>query len=343
MRRFLIVLIVFLFPSCIVFAQSLEALFYVVDSEESVQSFKENLAAIKIVAPQTYDVDDRGILRGSVDSRIRDLAKAHGIMVLPLVINPKFDQALIHKLLLDPTAQSLAVNYMIEECKRFGYAGFQFDFENIHVTDKDVLNRFYRYAADAFHHNGLILSIAVVPRTSDFAGATEYSKWIYENWRGVYDYKTLAQAGDFISLMTYDQHTGHTPPGPVAGLPWMEKALRFTLQTVPPEKISLGVPLYSEYWYPHVQGEEVHSSGRDISYTQAAGMAERFKAPLKWDDVENGWWTVFERDDVNEYLFVEDTRAFQAMIGLAKKYKVRGFSAWRIGQEDPRIWKVLTQ
>ena len=41
----------------------------------------------------------------------------------------------------------------------------------------------------------------------------------------MYDYKALADAMDFISYMTYAQHTGGSTPGPVAGYAWMEEAL----------------------------------------------------------------------------------------------------------------------
>ena len=44
---------------------------------------------------------------------------------------------------------------------------------------------------------------------------------------------------------------------------------------------------------------------------------------------------------VNEWLFLEDVRAFKAKLDLAKEKKVRGFSVWVLGPEDERIWDVL--
>ena len=50
--------------------------------------------------------------------------------------------------------------------------------------------------------------------------------------------------------MTYAQHTGGSTAGPVAGFPWMKASLEFVLSLgVPPSKISLGIPAYSDYWY----------------------------------------------------------------------------------------------
>ena len=323
-------------------AQKMETLFYAVDTEASLSNFQRHVDAISIIAPQTYSVDERGILSGAVDSRILSLAREKGVKVMPLVINPGFNQPMIHKLLFDPSAQDLAIASMIEQCRQHGFYGFQFDLENVNVADKEALTRFYRKAADAFHEKGLALSIAVVPRTSDFAGSGSYSKWIFENWRGAYDYKALAEAGDFISLMTYDQHTAHTPPGPVAGLPWMEAVIDFALKKeVPPGKISLGIPLYSDHWFPEAQGEQARSWGREISFDQAEGLAQRFAAVPEWDNREKTSFTHFERDGVYEYLFIEEARSFEAKLELVKKYNLRGLSAWRLGMEDERIWNAL--
>jgi spore germination protein YaaH len=44
---------------------------------------------------------------------------------------------------------------------------------------------------------------------------------------------------------------------------------------------------------------------------------------------------------LNEWLFLEDARSFKAKLELAKEKKVRGFSVWVLGPEDPAIWDVL--
>ena len=107
-----------------------------------------------------------------------------------------------------------------------------------------------RESAAELHRVGCSVSAAVVPRSSESLGTSNYHRWMFENWRGVYDYKALADALDFISFMTYAQHTGGSTPGPVAGYTWMEDALKYVLSLgVPPSKISLGIPAYSDWWY----------------------------------------------------------------------------------------------
>ena len=99
------------------------------------------------------------------------------------------------------------------------------------------------------HEAGLQLTIATVPNAPGYPGQGGFSKWMYTDWRGAYDIAALAKYVDLICLMTYDQHTRWTMPGPVAGWDWTVENLNYALKTVPKEKLSLGIPLYGYHWY----------------------------------------------------------------------------------------------
>jgi spore germination protein YaaH len=341
--RFIVSAAAVILLATVSFAQKIETLFYTIDNEQCFQSFEANIRSIDIVGPQCYTMDEYGTMWGSVDRRILELAKKNGVKVMPLVVNAGFDQPSFHKLLHDSTAQDRAIRSMLDACKANGFYGIQFDYENIHVTDKDAFTAFYKRTAGVLHGDGYAISIAVVPRASDHPGPTDYHKWIYEYWRGVYDYKALGEIGDFISLMTYDQHTHRTTPGPVAAIPWMEAVIKFVLKDVPPSKISLGLPFYSYRWYPSYQNNEAHVWGRSLDYLEAKGLAERFQAPFRWDDREKVHYTVYNNEGLNEYIYLEDAQSFQAKLELVKSYKFRGISVWRLGHEDPAVWQILDE
>ncbi len=100
------------------------------------------------------------------------------------------------------------------------YGGFQIDFENVNWTDRDLLSALVAETAAALHKQKLRLTIATVPNAPGYPGKSPFSHWLYANWRGSFDLKALAQSADLICLMTYDQNTRWTMPGPVAGYPW---------------------------------------------------------------------------------------------------------------------------
>ncbi len=322
-------------------AQRIEAMFYTIDNEQCFESFRSHIRSIDIVGPQSYKMDEHGDMWGSVDRRIIDLSAKNNVKVMPLVVNAGFDQPSFHKLLHDSLARARAVSNMVRVCKENRYYGIQFDYEDIHISDKDAFTDFYRQAATTLHANGYAISIAAVPRTSDDAGPTEYHKWIHEYWRGVYDYKALGEIGDFISLMTYDEHTHRTTPGPVAGIPWMEAVIQFVLKGVPPSKISLGIPFYSYRWQPSYLDNQAHVWGRSLDYAEAIGLAERYKAEWRWDDREKVSYAVYQNEFLNEYIYLEDARSLAAKLALLKKYQFRGISVWRLGHEDPEVWKQI--
>jgi spore germination protein YaaH len=166
---------------------------------------------------------------------------------------------------------------------------------------------------------------------------------MYDYWRGAYDYKALADTLDFISYMTYAQHTGGSPPGPVAGFPWVEECLKYALSLgVPPEKISLGIAGYSDWWYPaYDEKSGSRLRGSDISYTRGMEILGRAGVTPVWDDVQKAQFAQWENKGVFELAWLEDARAFAAKLELVRKYKLRGYSVWKLGDEDPRTWEVV--
>lgn len=332
-----------------VWAQSqdsaLETIFYTVDAESSYESFSAHRDQVSAVGPQTFSVDGDGVVWGTVSRQLRRQARASDTRVVPLVVNPGFDQEMVHKLLTDTSAQDRALSMMKEYAERYNFDGWQFDFENIRTTDRDRYTAFCQRASRIFEEAGLEFSIAMVPRDRDVPGPTSYHRWIYKNWRGPFDLKALADTADFLSIMTYDQHTRGTTPGPISGVPWVESIIQFALdQGVPAEKLSLGIPLYSGHWQPYYSEESGAGATRNgVTYESATRLLERHDAELRWNETQQVHHTKWMHGGVYEYLFVEDQRSFRKKLDLVRKYDLRGFSAWRLGQEDPAIWDHLEQ
>jgi len=323
----------------------MEALWYL-RGEESIQAFLAHANQIDIVSPQVFMMDSTGRIRGSVDPRVVATARAQGVKLMPLVMNPGFDQPSIHRVLNHPAARRQAVRSLAELCRVNRFDGIQFDFENFHVGDRDAFTAFAREAADSVKRAGCGLSAAVVPRLADSvgAGANSYDRWIHDNWRAAFDYKALADTLDFISYMTYAQHTGGSPPGPVAGMPWVVACLEYVLALgVPPARISLGVAGYSDWWYPtYDEKDGSRLRGSDISYKEGMDiLAKAGNLTPRWDDVQKAQVATWEEQGVFRHMWLEDARAFMAKRDLVARYGLRGFSVWLLGSEDPAVWDRL--
>ena len=90
-------------------AQRWEALWYSTDSPKSTESFLAHAGQISVVAPQVFAFDRNGGIHGKLDRRVVAAAREHGVKLVPLVMNPGFDQPTIHRILNTPTVRGRAV------------------------------------------------------------------------------------------------------------------------------------------------------------------------------------------------------------------------------------------
>ncbi len=342
LARLVLPLAPILTPGAVAAQRSPQALFYYVDREDSYNDLLKHIDRIGVLAPSVYNVDSAGVVWGDLDPRVAALARAHHVPLMPLVVNRGFDQHRLHVLLTDSAAVRRTVDAMAELCRRGAYAGIQVNFEDLAMQDRDAFTRFYRRAAEALHADGREISVAVVHRPDELAGATRYLKWLFENWRAGYDLKALADAGDFITVMTYSEHTRRMPPGPSASLPWVEQNIRYFLKFMPPEKLSLGIPTGAMHWYTsqedRIQPEAARSYSEGLSYTWAMALLERHGAKLLWSDEHQVPYAFYSNNGAWEWIFLENARSFRAKLGLVDSYHLRGYSVWVLGPEDQAMW-----
>ncbi len=324
-------------------AQTPELLAYLVDAPDALASFERQADQVSIVGPQSYRVDAHGTLTGVVPARVLAVARRHGVRIMPLVVNPGWNLELFHALVNDPTARARMIARMVALGKENGYWGWQFDFEQIHVRDREAFTRLAREAADALHAAGMTLSVAVYPDPGEPGDSTPYHAWLRAYLTDAYDLKALAGVADFLSLMTYLQHTPRTPPGPVGGVPYIERVVRRALaEGVSPDRISLGVPFFSVHWYTDWSAERKGFSwARGLDWAAATGLVRRFHGTVQWDTLEGSEAAHWERAGTREYAWIEDGRALRPKLEVQRRFGLRGISVWRIGNEDPAVWPIL--
>lgn len=321
------------------------ALFYLMETQKSVNAFVAHVDKIDMLVPTWYGVDQRGLVNGAPNDYVYAIARKHQVPVMP-IISMTTTRAGFHQLLHDEDAKARMIASMVQAGRDNGYYGFQFDFENIAWTDRDAFTLMARQAADALHKAGMKLSVAVVPNAPGHSGRGQFSKWMWEYWRGAYDLAGLAKATDLVSLMTYDQHTRWTTPGPVDGMPWMKMHLDYALTQIPKEKLSLGIATYGYRWYT---GNPVKEDGTEasnimgtyIDFDESMPLAIEQHVDVQWDAREQESWYYFYRDDMREWVFMPDAKSFQARYALVKQYDLQGFSSWVLGAEDPKVWDLL--
>jgi spore germination protein YaaH len=321
-----------------------QVLFWMSNGLNSVNSFLAHKDKIGIISPTWYQIDENGLVTGEPQPVVLKAAKEAHVTLMPLFA--LFNPDKIHKLVGDQKAQDEMNAAFVRECKENGYDGINYDIEDVMWTDRDGLSAMVKKTADVLHKEGLKVSIDVVPGAPGHAGETDFAKWIFEEWRGAYDLKALGESVDLLCLMTYDQSTHWTTPGPVGGWIWTNKNLDYALKSVPPEKLSLGIAAYGYHWYtgdPGVNKKEKtpNVTADYISAATAFSLRDTYGAKEQWDEADRTPWFYFYRDDEREWVFYTNERAFHDRYELAKEKHLEGVCSWVLGEEDPAIWASL--
>jgi spore germination protein YaaH len=307
---------------------------YYVNTDEGRAAFFAHARQIDVLSPGWYDANADGSITGYARRDIIDAAHAAGVAIIPLVVNKDVDPDVGHAILSDPARRAVLARNLVNEAKTYGYAGFQLDFEQIPWTDRDLLTALVQDCAPGFHAAGLNLSIAVIPRLPGDDASSGTLLDYFHQWSGAYDFAALAKAADFLSFMTYDEHNGVTAPGPVSGTPWMRRALEFSMQGVPPEKGTIGLPTYYHDWT---------GIGRltSSSYADAMILARTHGATPALDAVEEEMHFSYSAYGKQHELWIQSTDTLRRKLPLMYEYGLKGISVWRLGFEDPSFWNLI--
>ena len=307
---------------------------YYVNTDDGRASLFAHLGQIDVLSPAWYDANANGSITGYARRDVIDAAHANKVAIIPLVVNKDVDPGVGHAILADPNHRAVLCANLVNEAKAYGYAGFQLDFEQILWTDRDLLTEQVRDCAASFHTAGLNLSIAVIPRLPGDDSATGSLLNYFRQWSGAYDFAALAKAADFLSFMTYDEHNGVTVPGAVSGTPWMRRALDFSMQGVPPDKATIGLPTYYHDWT---------GVGRltSSSYADAMILAQQHGVTPAYDAAEEEMHFGYDAYGAHHELWIQSTDTLRRKLPLMYEYGLKGISVWRLGFEDPSFWSLI--
>jgi spore germination protein YaaH len=313
-------------------------MFYYFDDARGFESLQTHGRDITVLAPQCFAVDGDGSVHGAIPPRVREAAETAQLPIMPLLFNQGFDRATVSAMLHSKAAQERAVRAMAALAERDDDVGFQIDLENMAPADRHLFTLFVRRVAARLHENGRLLSIAVTPQFSEPKPlARHHRQTTHDEWSGAYDYRILGRYADLITLMTYDHSGRKGPPGPIAGYAWVKMAVKYAVRRVPRSKLLLGLPFYGREW---TTGGESFAS-RSLTYQSVRALIERPEIHVQWDTRWRSPWFEYSDGGAQRTVWYEDSRSLKEKLTLMKEYGLRGFAAWRLGDEGPDFWPLV--
>jgi spore germination protein YaaH len=304
--------------------------YYVYYDEDSWTTLQREIDHLDIVAPYFFHLTPNGSIK-ELDEResiVTAFIQSHNKRVIPIIQNEaKWDQ--FGESMKSATERQRIAENLAELAESKGFDGLQIDFEAVNASDKALLTDFMKAVELEFRPRGLILSQAIVARSSDAS----------TQWGGAYDFDALGKINDFVTIMAYDYNSaGSTKPGSVAPIWWVDEVVGYARQHIPAEKIYLGVPFYGRDWNID-KGPPATSIGFE---TASRLLVEAKNVVGGFSEVEGSAWFRYEDDDDDRHeVWYENAESLDLKLKLALEHGIAGFAAWRIGQEDPRSWQII--
>ena len=272
-----------------------------------------------------YSLGADGSIQGGVmASQAVQVAHEAGLRVVPSIVNGGFDAQRVSLVVNDPARRAQHIQDILALVRDNDYDGIDIDYESLNPEDRDAFSQFIEELALALHTEGKWLSIAVHAKSDD-AGA----------WGGAaaQDWARLGAAVDSFKIMTYDFHNGASEAGPIAPLDWVDQVLTYAATVVPPEKTSMGVPVYGYNW--------TGSRAQSLNWRQALQLAEQQGVQPQRDPASGELW--FSYDDGRHTVYFNDGETLAGRLALLREKhpNVAGIAIWPLGGEDPANWTAI--
>lgn len=265
------------------------------------------------------------------------IRQAYEFQTLPiLTLTPfgedgQFNNYLIHSVVQSPEASAELTSQLTDMVVGKGFAGVDIDFEYILAEDRDAFTAFVRRVSEAMRSIGRQTSVALAPKQS-----ADQKGLLYEGK----DYGGLADAVDYVLLMTYEWGYTYGPPMAVAPIFQVRKVLDYAVTEISGEKIRLGIPNYGYDW--PLPFEKGITKAKTIGNVEAVQIAAAHGAEILFDERAQSPYFYYETQGVRHEVWFEDVRSMQAKFDLIKEYGLNGAGYWQIMQLFRANWELLS-
>lgn len=277
---------------------------------------------IDVVSPDWYYLtEELGVgrydRRCAEDKEFIEFLKGLGIKLMPMLVTANSEW--VRRLVTDPSAIDALAAELVTLAKRYGYYGYNIDFEVSIPENAADFASFIDRLAKRLHRYGLVLTVDVPAKRMEWPS----------RYTATYDYALLGKTeADAIIIMAYDFYEWSGRPKPVAPIWWVEDCVKYALRYIPREKLILGIPNYGKVWFSDgsFKGwllypdwlDLLRSSGRN--YTVDREIMEK----------------VLELDNEVAYFVDGEMGYYRALIAV--KYGLKGIAVWRLDKGDPEAW-----
>jgi spore germination protein YaaH len=304
-------------------AQTLEVIDSALDGSLPVSSFKEVWGYLIGGRDADYKIDspvtDLVLFGAEIDS--------YGTVVnVPRARRPKGFTGRLHysivcggsglsHFVLEPG--SATRRHVIQELVDYAvnFDGLNVDFESVPGRDGDNYVSFLAELRSRLGRKMLTVAVRALTRENN-----------------TYNYAKMEPYLDRMFIMAYDEHWSGSRSGPIASLPWCKNVATYALTVIPKEKLIMGMPFYGRSWASAL-------TARALTFNGVSGVMDDnlILQEARDNAIPNFRYQVL----VSVTVYYEDAASIATRSALYKQLGVENIGFWRLGQEDPGVWKYL--
>ena len=300
--------------------------------DEALDEALRHLTFLSVFACQVSATGELTPMQG--DARVVERAKAAGVRPHMVIANLEegrgFRPEVAQALLESPAAQVRLLEGCVRLMGEKGYTGLDVDFEYVPAAVREGLSCFLAKARAWMHDEGWLLTSAVPAKIAD-----DQPGLLYEG----FDFWAQGKYNDFVTLMTYDFSYQGGPPGAVAPIGGVRRAVEFAMSRMPKNKILMGIPNYGYDWkIPWQQG----TSATVVNNPGAVAIAARHGAEIQFgEQARTPWFRYTEPGGQAREVWFEDARSIQAKLELVRALGLAGVSYWTVNNPFAANWTLL--
>lgn len=299
--------------------------FHVPWDKNSLISLKANSTHLTHVLAEWLIVQNgAGDLQDLTEIPVVEWSREVNLPVLAVVTNYRNDgwrSKELHQILSRPAARRRLVHNIHACIRKYKLAGVNIDFEQVPIADRNGLTAFIRELHDALKPEGLIL-------TEDLP--------IDDPHTTAYDMRALAKLNDYVIPMIYDEHFSAGTPGPIASQPWVRSQVQDILKVLPAEKTVVGLGNFGYDWTLGSTRAAVEGG-----FSEAISRANQYHGTIEWHpDLKNPSLRYSKAGVNHEVWFLDAVTGLNSVVE-AHRQGFAGVSFWRLGAEDPGLWRVF--
>src|SRR5574344_2308531 len=138
--------------------------------------------------------------------------------------------------------------------------------------------------------------------------------------------------------MSYYEYSADSDPGPISSHKWIEATVADLAKKVPLDKIVLGIGAFGYDW------PALPNLSPNLTYQQALSKASASGASINVDNNTYNLNYAYKdgRNIVHQVYFTDAATHFNTM-RFGTEYGLAGFSVWRLGSEDNRLWQFYNK